>query len=91
MKIGSEIYVPIRDAGRTIADSAFNIARLRRAIPGRMDVWEPYISNADNVLLKTEVSYHECEDFFRRWTLWWPGAVGMEIQLPYLGITIFVG
>lgn len=62
MKIGSEIYVPIRDAGCTIADSAFNIIRLRRAIPGKMAVLEPYISNVDNVLIKTEVSYHECED-----------------------------
>ena len=62
MKIGSELYVPIRDAGRTIADSAFTIIRLRRAIPGRMDVLEPYIYNVDNVLVKTEVSYHECED-----------------------------
>lgn len=62
MKIGSELYVPIRDAGRTIADSAFNIIRLRRAIPGKMAVLEPYISNVDNVLIKTEVTYHECED-----------------------------
>ena len=62
MKIGSEIYVPIRDAGRTITDSAFNIIRLRRAIPGRMDILAPYISNVDNVMIKTEVSHHECED-----------------------------
>lgn len=69
-KIGSEIYAPARDAGRTIADSAFNITRLRRAIPGRMDVLEPYISNVDNVLIKTEVSYHECDD-------------GREIEMTY--------
>lgn len=62
MKIGLELYAPIRDAGRTIADSAFNITRLRRAIPRRMDVLEPYISNVDNVLIKTEVTDHECDD-----------------------------
>lgn len=62
MKIGLELYAPIRDAGRTIADSAFNIIRLRRAIPGKMAVLEPYISNVDNVLIKTEKSFHECDD-----------------------------
>ena len=70
LKIGSEIYAPLRDAGRTIANSAFNITRLRRAIPGRMDVLESYISDVDNVLIKTEVSYHECDD-------------GREIEMTY--------
>lgn len=61
-KIYSEIHEPVRDAGHTITDSAFNIARLRRALPDNMKALETYIANVDKKLIKTEVRYCEGED-----------------------------
>ena len=61
-KIYSEIYKPVQETRDTITESAFDIVRLRRAIPGNPALLEPYISNVDNKLIKTEVSYVEYED-----------------------------
>ena len=60
-KIFAEIYRPVRDAGGIVSVSAFNIIRLRRAIPGNMKILERYISEVDKILITEEKSYVESE------------------------------
>ncbi|MDD6320949.1 MAG: hypothetical protein PUA63_08840 [Oscillospiraceae bacterium] len=53
-RIFNEIYCPIRDASYTISNSASNIVRLRRSVPGNAELLEPYVTKVDQELIKTE-------------------------------------